>query len=33
MINNVKKWVWEHENYPNFPYNKEKIKEKLRSLG
>ncbi len=30
MINNVKKWVWEHENYPNFPYNKEKIKEKLR---
>jgi Fic family protein len=30
MINNVKKWIWEHENYPNFPYNKEKIQEKLR---
>jgi len=20
MEKNIKKWVWQHENYPNFPY-------------
>ena len=30
MTNSVEKWIWEHEKYPYFPYDKEKIKEKLR---
>ena len=30
MINSAKKWIWEHGDYPNFPYDKDKIKEKLR---
>ncbi len=30
MTNSSKKWIWEHGDYPNFPYDKDKIKEKLR---
>ena len=30
MVNSTKKWIWEHEKYPYFPYNREKLKEKLR---
>ena len=30
MTNSSKKWIWEHGDYPHFPYNKDKIKEKLR---
>ena len=30
MIANTQKWIWENGNYPNFPYDKNKIKEKLR---
>ena len=30
MKNSTKKWIWEHENYPHFPYDKERIKDKLR---
>ena len=32
MTNSTKKWIWEHEKYPYFPYDKEKIKEKLRKV-
>lgn len=30
MNKSVKKWIWEHENYPKFAYDNNKIKEKLR---
>lgn len=30
MSDNMKKWIWEHGDYPNFPYDKDRIKEKLR---
>ena len=30
MINSRNKWIWEHRDYPNFLYDKDKIKEKLR---
>ena len=30
MINGAKKWIWEHEDYPHFPYDTERIKNKLR---
>jgi len=30
MTNSAKKWIWEHGDYPNFPYDKDKIKDKLR---
>ncbi len=30
MTNSTKKWVWEHDDYPNFPYDKDRITEKLR---
>ncbi|MDQ7060681.1 MAG: DUF4172 domain-containing protein [Sulfurimonas sp.] len=26
----IKKWIWEHENYPDFPYDREKLSEKLK---
>jgi len=32
MVNSVNKWIWEHSDYPTFPYNKNKIKEKLRKV-
>jgi len=32
MDKNIKKWVWQHECYPSFPYDKSKIKELLASL-
>lgn len=32
MTNTTKKWIWEHRDYPNFPYDKEKLKEKLRQV-
>ena len=30
MKNNTNKWIWEHEDYPNVPYDRDRIKEKLR---
>jgi Fic family protein len=30
MTNKTKRWIWEHSNYPNFPYDKDRITEKLR---
>ena len=27
----TKRWIWEHDDYPHFPYNKDRIKEKLRN--
>ena len=30
MAISTKKWIWEHDSYPNFPYNKDKIEEKLK---
>lgn len=30
MKNNTPKWIWEHEDYPHFPYDKDRIKDKLR---
>lgn len=30
MINSTKKWIWEHADYPNFPYDKDRMKDKLR---
>jgi hypothetical protein len=32
MEKNIKKWVWQHENYPNFPYDKSQLTELLNSL-
>ncbi|MCH9740126.1 MAG: DUF4172 domain-containing protein [Epsilonproteobacteria bacterium] len=32
MEKNIKKWVWQHENYPNFSYDKSQLKELLTSL-
>ncbi len=32
MTNSKKKWIWEHADYPNFPYDKDRIKEKLRRV-
>ena len=32
MTNSTKKWIWEHEDYPNFPYDKEKLAEKLKRV-
>lgn len=29
MTQIIKKWIWEHENYPNFSYNREGLSEKL----
>ena len=30
MVTSAIKWIWEHEDYPDFPYDKDRIKEKLR---
>jgi Fic family protein len=30
MTGTIKKWLWEHENYPNFSYKKERLSEKLK---
>ena len=30
MSESKKKWIWEHDDYPQFPYDKDRIKEKLR---
>ncbi len=32
MEKSIKKWVWQHENYPNFPYDKSKLTALLNSL-
>lgn len=32
MKNDTKKWIWEHSVYPQFPYDKNKLKEKLRKI-
>lgn len=32
MKDNIKKWIWQHDEYPNFKYKKEDIKELLGSL-
>ncbi|MEA1893288.1 MAG: DUF4172 domain-containing protein, partial [Campylobacterota bacterium] len=32
MAHNIKKWIWEHENYPNFSYDREKISQKLKRV-
>jgi len=32
MDDSIKKWVWQHENYPNFSYDKHPLKELLTSL-
>jgi Fic family protein len=32
MEQNIKKWVWQHENYPNFPYDKSQLTELLNFL-
>jgi len=32
MEKNIKKWVWQHENYPNFPYDKSQLTALLNSL-
>ena len=32
MTNSTKKWIWEHEDYPHFPYDKEKLAEKLKRV-
>ncbi|WP_207563209.1 Fic family protein [Sulfurimonas aquatica] len=30
MADIIKKWIWEHENYPNFSYDRERLSEKLK---
>jgi Fic family protein len=30
MTHSGKKWIWEHDDYPHFPYDKAKVTEKLR---
>lgn len=30
MANITKKWIWEHENYPHFQYDKEKLSKKIK---
>ena len=32
MQKNIKKWVWQHDNYPNFPYNKNQLIELLNNI-
>ena len=32
MTHIIKKWIWEHENYPNFSYNKERLSEKIKRV-
>ena len=32
MDDSIKKWVWQHENYPSFSYDKQQLKELLASL-
>jgi len=32
MAQIIKKWIWEHENYPNFSYDKELLSEKLKRV-
>ncbi len=32
MKQNIKKWVWQHESYPHFPYDKSQLKELLVSI-
>jgi len=32
MDRNIKKWIWQHDEYPNFKYNKEALEELLKSL-
>lgn len=32
MAQIIKKWIWEHENYPNFSYDREKLSEKLKRV-
>ena len=32
MEKSIKKWVWQHENYPNFPYQKDKLTELISHI-
>ena len=32
MTDITKKWIWEHENYPNFSYDRESLLEKLKRV-
>ena len=32
MEESIKKWVWQHENYPNFPYQKDKLTKYLSQI-
>ena len=32
MRENIKKWVWQHENYLNFPYQKEKLSQLISKI-
>ena len=32
MPQTIKKWIWEHADYPNFPYNKEHLSDKLKKV-
>jgi len=32
MTDITKKWIWEHENYPNFLYDRERLSEKLKRV-
>ena len=33
MVTNAIKWIWEHGNYPDFPYDKERLQEKLKKVA
>jgi len=32
MAQIIKKWIWEHKNYPNFSYDRERLSEKLKRV-
>ncbi|SFV57201.1 Fic family protein [hydrothermal vent metagenome] len=32
MAQTIKKWIWEHKNYPNFSYDRERLSEKIKRV-
>ena len=32
MDENIKTWLWQHENYPNFPYVKDELTDLLSTI-
>ena len=32
MDENIQKWIWQHEKYPNFPYKKDALTELLSKI-